>query len=265
MIALVSYLLQAGESFVMKMNLPKSPFWGTKILLNISYVDVYEFIDLKHLFEAKWGYNKSHFMQAKDIFADIKEQNIKEQILKPMVVYGYFPCKAEDQSLIVYDNEKLSTKICSFKFPRLKNYCLSDFFSSQQIDLVGFFVVTVGDGVARYSQKLLAQNSYQRYLFWHGFAAAFTEALAEFVHQLMRVELGLEKDEKKKIEDILKHKYIGERFAFGYPACPNLEDQAKVLQILQADKIGVSLSETYHLIPEFSTLALVAHSKRARY
>ena len=185
------------------------------------------------------------------------------------MAYGYFPANSAGDDLIVRDENGRERE--RFTFPRQRHdrhLCLADFFRSAdsgQPDVVGFQLVTVGPRLSEATAELFAKNAYRDYLELHGLSVQLAEALAEYWHQRVRAELGFGGDDPGDLDDLLKVRYRGCRYAFGYPACPNLEDRAKVMRLLSAERIGVTLSEEFQLAPEQSTDALIVHHPEAKY
>jgi 5-methyltetrahydrofolate--homocysteine methyltransferase len=186
------------------------------------------------------------------------------------VTYGYFPCVSEGNDLVVL-NDDGSDRV-RFTFPRQRRdrrLCLADFFRSREsgeTDVVAFQVVTIGPKVSHATAELFADNAYRDYLELHGLSVQLAEALAEFWHRRIREELGVIGEDSNDVKQVLEHQgYRGSRYSFGYPACPDLEDRAKIVELLQPDRIGVTLSEEFQLDPEQSTDALVLHHPEAKY
>jgi 5-methyltetrahydrofolate--homocysteine methyltransferase len=224
-----------------------------------------------------------------------------EGLLQAAVVYGYFPCVSKGDDLIVlYGDEagpdaahgqpRLTTGIRNadqapaarmgagvhaerlrFTFPRQRrdrHLCLSDFFRSAEsgeTDVVAFQLVTVGSRISEATGKLFAANSYRDYLELHGLSVQLAEALAEVWHARVREELGFGMEDPAELDEVLRLGYRGARYSFGYPACPNLEDRAKLVELLRPERIGVTLSEEFQLHPEQSTDAIVVHHPEAKY
>jgi 5-methyltetrahydrofolate--homocysteine methyltransferase len=192
-----------------------------------------------------------------------------ENLLQAAVVYGYFPCVSEGDDLVILD--EAGNERTRFTFPRQRrdrHLCLSDFFrprESGEVDVVAFQVVTMGARIGQAAQELFAKDAYREYLELHGLSVQLTEALAEFWHARVREELGLAGEDPDDIEGILDVRYRGCRYSFGYPACPNLEDQRQLFELLDPSRIGVTLSEEFQLHPEQSTSALIAHHPEAKY
>jgi 5-methyltetrahydrofolate--homocysteine methyltransferase len=185
-------------------------------------------------------------------------------------VYGYFPCVSKGDDLIVLRND--GSERMRFTFPRQRRdrfLCLSDFFrpeESGEIDVVAFQLVTVGARISEVTAELFAKDAYRDYLELHGLSVQLTEALAELWHSRIREELGFAAETSGDVSEVLSHQaYRGSRYSFGYPACPDLEDRAKVVELLDPDRIGVSLSEGFQLVPEQATDAIVVHHPEAKY
>ena len=200
----------------------------------------------------------------------MRDKCVREKILQPRVIYGYYPCVSEGDDLIILD-EKGNKELTRFAFPRQQKppfHCISDFFrpkSSGETDVVAFQVATVGSHATEVEQQLFKANKYTDYLYLHGISVEATEALAEIVHKMIRKDWSLNSEDSADVEGLFRQKYRGSRYSFGYPACPNLEDQEKLFKILPAEKIGIVLSEEFQLVPEQSTSAIVVHHPQAKY
>jgi 5-methyltetrahydrofolate--homocysteine methyltransferase len=193
-----------------------------------------------------------------------------EKMLEAAVAYGYFPCVSKGDDLIVLHDD--GSERMRFTFPRQRRdrfLCLSDFFrpeESGEIDVVAFQLVTVGARVSEVTAELFAKDAYRDYLELHGLSVQLTEALAEMWHQRIRTELGFAAETSDDVSEVLSHQaYRGSRYSFGYPACPDLEDRAKVMELLRPERIGVTLSEGFQLHPEQATDAIVVHHPEAKY
>lgn len=260
--------------------IPRSPFLGYRILNNIRLEDVFPWINTIALFRGQWQFRQGQMSlqdyekiireKVEPIFEEIKARSIREKILVPRVIYGFYSCYSEGNDLVVLDETAKNEKI-RFTFPRQRKepfLCLSDFFrpkASRELDVVGFQVVTVGARATEEAKKLFEANRYTDYLYLHGLSVETAEALAEYVHKMIRKELGIEASDSATREEIFRQGYQGSRYSFGYPACPNLEDQVKLFQLVPAEKIGVTLTEEFQLVPEQSTSAVVVHHPRAKY
>ncbi len=260
--------------------LPNPPFWGTKVVDDISLDELFEYINEAALIKGQWQvrkgkrseeeYRKEVDEKVRPDLERLKAQAKKEQLLQPKVVYGYFPCNSEGNDLIIYQDD-LKTERLRFTFPRQKDdryLCLSDYFapkSSGKIDVVPFHMVTMGAKASEHSAKLYAANDYKEYLFFHGLSVESAEALAELWHKKIREELGVAGKDAKEIKRLFSQGYQGSRYSFGYPACPNLEDHTKLFELLRPEQIGVHLTEEFMLEPEQSTDAIIVHHPEAKY
>ncbi|HEX9528265.1 MAG TPA: vitamin B12 dependent-methionine synthase activation domain-containing protein, partial [Streptosporangiaceae bacterium] len=192
-----------------------------------------------------------------------------EGLLQAGVVHGYFPCVSEGDDLVVLDEAGAERE--RFRFPRQRRdrrLCLADFFrprESGETDVVAFQLVTVGAQISEATAELFAKNAYRDYLELHGLSVQLAEALAEYWHSRVRRALGLAEFDPADLDGILRVGYRGCRYSFGYPACPDLEDRAKVMRLLEPERIGVTLSEEFQLAPEQSTDALIVHHREAKY
>jgi 5-methyltetrahydrofolate--homocysteine methyltransferase len=259
---------------------PAPPFWGYRILKNIRMEEVFTWINKNALFRGQWQFRRND-MKSSDyekfvketvdpLFDELTARCIREKILEPKVIYGFYPCYSEGNALVVLDEAGLK-EIVRFDFPRQKkepHRSISDFFrtkNSDQPDVIGLQLVTVGARASEITKKLFAENKYQDYLYLHGLSVESAEALAECVHALIRRELNIHESDSPNREAIFQQQYQGSRYSFGYPACPDLGDQKKFFQIIPGEKIGVSLSEECMLVPEQSTSAIVVHHPKAKY
>jgi 5-methyltetrahydrofolate--homocysteine methyltransferase len=198
-----------------------------------------------------------------------------EGVLEAAVVYGYFPCQSKGDDLVVLNED--GTERVRFSFPRQKrdrHLCLADFFrsvDSGETDIVALQVATMGNRISQFAQGLFEADSYRDYLEVHGLSVQLTEALAEYWHRRVRQELrfpdgtSAASGDPDSLDDFFRLGYRGARYSFGYPACPNLEDQQQLFVLLEPDRIGVRLSEEFQLHPEQSTSAVVVHHPEAKY
>jgi 5-methyltetrahydrofolate--homocysteine methyltransferase len=270
---------------------PAPPFWGRRVVSDLPVREVFPYINEVALFRGQWGYKQGKLSSeefersieesARPVFLDLQRRAEAEGFLQPGVVYGYFPVQSSGNDLIVYHVEefergKLTPKgkaneWLRFRFPRQegrRRLCISDFFRSVQggeYDVLGVQLVTVGSEATALAEKLRRENRYQDYLYLHGFGVESAEGLAELWHRRMRAELGFAAEDAPTIRELFQQRYRGSRYSFGYPACPNLEDRAMIVELLRPAEIGVSLTENFMLVPEQSTDAIVAHHPRAKY
>ncbi|MFC6066530.1 methionine synthase [Streptomyces ochraceiscleroticus] len=249
---------------------PEPPFWGTRVVKGIQLADYASWLDEGALFKGQWGLKKeqtaTHGRPRLRMWLDRLRT---ENLLEAAVVHGYFPCVAKGDDLIVLDGN--GAERTRFTFPRQRRgrrLCLADFFcpeESGETDVVGLQVVTVGSKIGEETAKLFAADSYRDYLELHGLSVQLAEALAEYWHARVRTELGIAHHEPGSVDGILRTEYQGCRYSLGYPACPDLEDRAKIADLLQPERIGVQLSEEFQLHPEQSTDAIVVHHPEAGY
>jgi 5-methyltetrahydrofolate--homocysteine methyltransferase len=260
--------------------LPVAPFLGDRIVKGIQLADYAAFLDERATFLGQWGLKPTRGEGGLS-YAELVETEGRprlrmwldriqtESLLDAGVVYGYFPAVSEGDDLVVLDEDGNQRE--RFTFPRQRHdrhLCLADFFrsrSSGETDIVGFQLVTVGAKISEATAELFAKNAYRDYLELHGLSVQLAEALAEYWHGRVRDELGLATEDPADLDGILRVKYRGCRYSFGYPACPDLEDRAKVVRLLRPERIGVTLSEEFQLAPEQSTDALITHHPEASY
>ncbi len=273
-----------SEAVSLDIERPTPPFWGSKILKaeDILIEEVFPYLDLQALFVGQWQFRKPKDQSREDydeflarkvhpILEEWKQRVIADNLLNPTVIYGYFPCNAEGNTLYIYDTEDPAKIVTSFEFPRQrsgKRLCIADFFATKEsgkIDVFPMQAVTVGEIATEYAQQLFKDDNYTDYLYYHGMAVQMAEALAEWTHAKIRNELGFEAEESDNIRDILQQRYRGSRYSFGYPACPNIEDQYKQLDLLDTKRINMYMDESEQLYPEQSTTAIITYHPVARY
>ncbi|WP_375478230.1 methionine synthase [uncultured Nostoc sp.] len=273
-----------SDAVVIDIQRPTPPFWGTQLLQpsDIPIEEIFWHLDLQALIAGQWQFRKPKEQSKEEYQAFLaekvypvletwKQRIIEENLLHPQVIYGYFPCQAEGNSLHIYDSENQSQQVATFEFPRqksLRRLCIADFFAPKESGIIDVFpmqAVTVGEIATEFAQKLFAANQYTDYLYFHGMAVQVAEAIAEWTHARIRRELGFTADEPNNIRDILAQRYRGSRYSFGYPACPNIQDQYKQLELLQTDRINLYMDESEQLYPEQSTTAIIAYHPLAKY
>jgi 5-methyltetrahydrofolate--homocysteine methyltransferase len=260
--------------------IPTPPFLGTRVVKGIALADYASMLDERALFLGQWGLRGSRGGSGPSYEELVETEGTPrlrywldrlatEHLLEAAVVYGYFPCRSQGNDLIVRDGDRE----VRFTFPRQRaerRLCLADFFSPDG-DVIAMQLVTVGHPISEFTAKLFAGNNYRDYLEVHGLSVQLTEALAEHWHRRIRSELVLPNGLPMTSEDppdlagVLRTDYRGCRYSFGYPACPELEDRAKVMSLLDGGRIGVELSEEYQLHPEQATDAIVVHHPQAAY
>jgi 5-methyltetrahydrofolate--homocysteine methyltransferase len=276
-------------------NIPVPPFWGVKVRKDFELRELFPYINETALFKNQWqlktASQEDYLRLVEEKFRPIKkkleEEVITSGILEPKAVYGYFPAQSDGNDTIVYDpgscgagapaRETANTpaaakELLRFTFPRQREgrkLSISDFFapkSSGKMDVIGLSLVTMGAQASVETQKLFEAGEYTKYLYLHGLSVETAEALAEYLHKKMREELGIAGEDSPHIRDLFHQKYRGSRYSFGYPACPNLEDQTKLFALLHPEEnIGVRLTTGFLLDPEQSTSAIVVHHPGAKY
>uniref|UniRef100_UPI001D11D243 methionine synthase n=1 Tax=Nodularia sp. LEGE 04288 TaxID=1828639 RepID=UPI001D11D243 len=277
-----------SEAVAIDIQRPTPPFWGTQLLTpdDIPIEEILWHLDLQALIAGQWQFRKPKEQSKEEyqaflaetvhpILESWKQRVIEENLLHPQVVYGYFPCQSEGNTLYVYDPKRQGAEDAevraSFEFPRqrsLRRLCIADYFATKESGVIDVFpmqAVTVGNIATEFAQKLFADNLYSDYLYFHGLAVQVAEALAEWTHARIRRELGFGADEPDNIRDILAQRYQGSRYSFGYPACPNIQDQYKQLDLLGADRINLYMDESEQIYPEQSTTAIIAYHPVAMY
>jgi 5-methyltetrahydrofolate--homocysteine methyltransferase len=272
---------QGGRSDVATDNpVPTPPFWGTRVVKGIQLKEYASWLDEGALFKGQWGlkqnrtgdgpsYEELVETEGRPRLRGWLERLHTENLLEAAVVHGYFPCVSKGDDLIILDDQ--GNERTRFTFPRQRRgrrLCLADFFrpeESGETDVVGLQVVTVGSRIGEATAKLFESDSYRDYLELHGLSVQLAEALAEYWHARVRAELGFAGEDPADVEDMFALKYRGARFSLGYGACPDLEDRAKIAELLRPERIGVQLSEEFQLHPEQSTDAIVIHHPEAKY
>ncbi|HEY9864908.1 MAG TPA: vitamin B12 dependent-methionine synthase activation domain-containing protein, partial [Candidatus Obscuribacterales bacterium] len=273
-----------SEAVDVNIDRPTPPFWGTKILQpqDIPIEDIWWYLDLQALVVGQWQFRKpreqskeeyNQFLAEKvyPVLDEWKAKILAENLLHPTVIYGYFPCQSEENSLLIFDPENHQKQVARFEFPRQKSgkrLCIADFFApkeSGKIDVFPMQAVTVGEIATEYAQKLFTENDYKNYLYFHGMAVQTAEALAEWTHAKVRRELGFGNEEPDNVRDVLAQRHRGSRYSFGYPACPNIQDQYKQVELLQTDRIKMYMDESEQIYPEQSTTAFITYHPVSKY
>ncbi len=274
-------------------EIPSPPFWGTRIIKGVPLRDYASFLDERATFMGQWGLKPSRAEDGASYEELVEtegrprlrawlEKIQTEGLLEAAVVYGYFPAVSDGDDLVILHHGPEGatdggsggipgTERLRFTFPRQardRHLCLSDYIASKEsgkIDVVPFQLVTMGNRVSEAANELYAANDYRNYLELHGLSVQLTEALAEFWHARVREELGFSAEDPAEVEGNFRLEYRGARYSFGYPACPELEDRVKLVELLKPEAIGVTLSEELQLHPEQSTDAMVLHHPEAKY
>jgi 5-methyltetrahydrofolate--homocysteine methyltransferase len=280
-----------------RVDIPTPPFWGRRVLQRdeIDLAMVFEWVNKRTLFKMQWGYKKKGMEQeayqtlltdtVEPAFERLKKTFIEEGLFEPTIIYGYYPCRSENQTLHIFDacegwnvdenanREPLESAkkraITQFSFPRqgkMPHRALSDFFRSDRDDVIALSCVSAGAKFAAYEKKLYDAGEYLEYNLVHGLSVELAEALAEVVHKQIRMDLGiLKEDEGATLRDVRMNRYQGARYSFGYPACPDLEPSRELFNLLKPEEFGIELSETFQIVPEQSTTALIVHHREANY
>ncbi|MBC7881545.1 MAG: methionine synthase [Anaerolineae bacterium] len=274
---------------------PTPPFWGFRHLFpaDLDLEDVFRYLDINALIAGQWNYRLAPGQTREEyeikreaemmpILVGLKDQVLRENLLHPQIAYGYFPCQSVGNDLLIYSLESFEKYQASgnpkdlevrsrLHFPRQKGQdrlCLSDYYAdvaSGQIDVVAFQAVTVGHVATEYAQGLFKSDRYSDYLYYYGLSVQTAEALADWTHARIRRELGIDGKDVSAMRKLIAGGYQGTRFSYGYPACPDLAEQASLLDLLNASKIELTMDESHQLSPEQSTTAIVAHHPEARY
>ncbi|MFD8572199.1 methionine synthase [Streptomyces sp. NPDC059639] len=261
----------AGRSDVAVDNpVPAPPFRGTRVIKGIQLKEYASWLDEGALFKGQWGLKGDTIeSEGRPRLRMWLDRLLTDNLLEAAVVHGYFPCVSKGDDLIILDDD--GNERTRFSFPRQRRgrrLCLADFFrpeESGETDVVGLQVVTVGSKIGEATAELFAANSYRDYLELHGLSVQLAEALAEYWHARVRTELGIDSADPSAMEGMFRTEYQGCRYSLGYPACPDLEDRAKIADLLRPERIGVHLSEEFQLHPEQSTDAIVLHHPEATY
>jgi 5-methyltetrahydrofolate--homocysteine methyltransferase len=262
-------------------NVPKPPFLGSRTRTDFDMTEVFGFLNELTLFSTQWGFEKGGVdpkvyaeqiaSTARPALARLKEQVLRDNTFRPAATYGFFPAASDGTKLTVFEDDH-ATPRTTFDFPRQEFgdfLCLADYVEplrdGRAVDYVSFMAVTMGHEATVACNKLRDANKYQDYLFLHGLAVESAEALAELFHKQLRAEWGIGTDDSPEVRKLFKGHYRGRRYAFGYPACPNLEDQAPLFTLIDPTRVGITLTDSFQLEPEQSTTAIVVHHPKAKY
>jgi 5-methyltetrahydrofolate--homocysteine methyltransferase len=254
------------------------PFLGSRVAKGMSIDEISEFLNLTALFRNQWGFRPENG-EDDPAFKERVGATLREQVgiakerdlLVPQVVWGHFPVASQANSLLVFSDDTRTSELTRFDFPRQHQapfLCIADFFrpvDNPDHDYASFMLVTMGSRVSQRCQELFAENRYTDYLMLHGLGVEMAEALAELWHKRIREELGYVEQDGPTLTGLFRQQYRGGRYSWGYPACPDLTDNAKVADLLEAGRIGVSVSEGFQLHPEQTTDAIICHHPMAKY
>jgi len=270
-------------------NIPVPPFWGVRVRKDYDLRELFQYINETALFKNQWqlktasqaDYLRLVEEKFRPVLRKLEDEVAGSGLFEPAVVYGYFPAQGDGNEVVVYqapstehplNNSTPAQEFLRFTFPRQREgrrLCISDFFApkaSGKMDVIGLSLVTIGPKASVETQRLFEGGEYTKYLYLHGLSVETAEALAEFHHKKMREELSIAVEDAAEIRDLFHQKYRGSRYSFGYPACPNLEDQTKLFALLKPEEnVGVRLTSGFLLEPEQSTSAIVVHHPGAKY
>ncbi|MEM9884079.1 MAG: vitamin B12 dependent-methionine synthase activation domain-containing protein, partial [Planctomycetota bacterium] len=263
-------------------TVPPPPFWGDRVVDHVPLDHIYPYVNETALFKTQWqfvrgdkksaDYERQLEDEVRPIFDRYKRDMRDQNVLQGKVVYGFWPCNADGDDLIVYDPQDHDREIERFtNFPRQgerKRLCISDFFlpaESGKKDVLPMQCVTMGQEISHVAKRYFDANDYTEYLYAHGMGVECAEALAELWHKRIRAELGVGNDDSPKIKQLFTQKYRGSRYSFGYPSCPEMQDQEILFRLLKPERIGCELTENWQIDPEQSTSAIVVHHPDAKY
>ena len=261
-------------------DIPQPRFFGVRVRKDYDLDEVFSYVNEIALFKNQWqlktasatDYLRLVEEKYRPVFEELKAEIKEKNWFHPQAVYGFFPAQADGNDVIVYHADNPTRERLRITFPRQREgrkLSIADFFlprESGRMDVIGFSVVTIGSQASEETKKLFDAGDFTRYLYVHGLSVETAEALAELVHRNIREDLGIAGEDAPRVTELFHQKYRGSRYSFGYPACPNLEDQTKIFELLEPEKnIGVRLTEGFHLEPEQSTDALIVHHPQAKY
>ena len=277
--------MPARSDAAMDNSVPTPPFWGSRVVRGVQLADYLGYLDERATFLGQWGlkpgrgktgasYEELVETEGRPRLRMWLDRLHTDQLLEAAVVYGYFPCWSEGDDLVIAHHEGplAGQERVRLRFPRQRrdrHLCLADYFrpqGSDEADVIAFHVVTMGNRVSEATAKLFSENAYRDYLELHGLSVQLTEALAEMWHARVREELGFSSEDDADVDTLIaKQGYRGSRYSFGYPACPDVEMQAVLVDLLEPGRVGVEMSEEFQLHPEQSTSALIVHHPEAKY
>jgi len=277
-------------------KVPTPPFWGRRELkLTQQQIEMaFEWVNHKILFKSRWGYSskgmsKEAYKKQMDevilpAYERLKAQFLDEKLFEPTIIYGYWPCRSDDNKLLIFDEQRgynnesqinrepleevRKDAIKEFYFPRQRkapHRALSDFFHSERDDVIALTCVSAGAKLSEVERVIYARGDYTEYYMFHGLGVELAEALAEIAHKQIRLDLNISEGEGSKLSDVQMNKYQGSRYSFGYAACPDLELSRPLFDLLKPEEFGIELSETFQIHPEQSTSALVVYHPNATY
>jgi len=259
---------------------PVPPFIGSRVERGIPLNEIAKYLNETSLFRNQWGYrplkgetDAQFKTRVRGVLRQQLELARQSDVLRPAVAYGYFPASSDGDNLVIWEDEQRSAELTRFNFPRQDEspwLCISDFFkpvSSGELDYAAFHVVTMGPAASEQTAKLFAEDRYTDYLHLHGLSVEMTEALAEYWHRRIREEWGFAGEDGPNLHGLFRQQYRGGRYSWGYPACPDLEDNARCAWLVGAERTGVECSEetSWQFHPEQTTAAIICHHPQAKY
>jgi len=277
-------------------KVPTPPFWGRRELkLTRQQIELaFEWINHKLLFKSRWGYSskgmdKEAYKKQLDnvvwpAYEKLKNRFLDEELFEPTIIYGYWPCRSDDNSLLIFDesegynsDDEIDTEPLEniigrakeiFSFPRQRkkpHRALSDFFHNDRHDVIALTCVSAGPKISEIEKEIYKAGNYTEYYQFHGLGVELAEACAEIAHKQIRLDLNIAEGEGNSLADVRMNRYQGSRYSFGYAACPNLELNRPLFNLLKPEDFGIELSETFQIHPEQSTTALVVYHPNATY
>ena len=277
-------------------KVPTPPFWGRReIKLSQQQVEMaFEWINHKLLFKSRWGYSskgmdkEAYNKQLEEVvwpaYEKLKHRFLDEQLFEPTILYGYWPCRSDDTTLLIFDEKEgwhSNSEICTdtlehvigraqyhFDFPRQRkkpHRAISDFFHRDRHDVIALTCVSAGAKLSEVERDIYAAGNYNEYYQFHGLGVELAEALAEMAHKQIRLDWNISEGEGNTLNDVRMNRYQGARYSFGYAACPDLELNVPLFKLLRPEEEGIELSETFQIHPEQSTSALVVYHPNASY
>ncbi|MEZ5204283.1 MAG: methionine synthase [Acidimicrobiales bacterium] len=258
------------------------PFLGSRVIKGLSLDEIAGYLNETALFRNQWGFRPEDGETDDEFKArlrpELRDQLAKaraDDLLVPQVVYGYYPANGDGTDLVVWSDTDRTTELARFGFPRATkepHLCIADFFrpydgGEGDVDYVAFMIVTMGERVSDRTAELFKADRYQEYLMLHGIGVEMAEALAEMWHRRVREELGFADEDGPTLNGLFRQQYRGGRYSWGYPACPDLEDNETVAKLLEAERIGIEVNEDtgFQFVPEQSTSAIICHHPKAKY